>query len=73
MGKRYREDPTKHTGYSWTPTQEMCYLRNCDCRGCEVLDLLSSERRCMVKKSIMLFIKKFGVPEGLETKGTIDD
>jgi hypothetical protein len=73
MGKRYREDGTKQPWRNWTPTQEMCYLRNCNCRGCEVLELLSSERRCMVKKSIIIFIKKFGVPEGLETKGIIDD
>lgn len=58
----------------WTDVQKYCYNRNCNCRGCQVPNLVPSlHGRCWVKKSIREYIEKYGVPDNIKTKGIIDE
>lgn len=71
MGQRGRH---KIIQREWTDVQKYCYNRNCNCRGCQVPNLVPSlHGRCWVKKSIREYIEKYGVPKDIKTKGIIDE
>lgn len=57
----------------WTPIQRQCYDRNCVCEGCEVQTLISSSKKCLVKKSLIEQIRKYGIDERIQTKCVITE
>ena len=46
-----------------------CYNRNMNCLGC----FYSQYKDCVVKKTIIQHIKKYGIPQNLKTKGIKND
>ncbi len=66
-----------YSSKGFTGLQLECYERNMNClgciyskynRGCKGSKLI----KCAVKKSIIEYIIKYGVPKNLETKGALD-
>ena len=49
-----------------------CYKRNMNCLGC-FYSQYNTIRKCMVKKSIVEHILRYGIPENLKTKGVRND
>lgn len=56
----------------WTPTAIDCYKRGCDCAGCFFNDFLESSK-CQTKASVLELVRVIGRPEGVETKGVLND
>lgn len=56
----------------WTQAMTDCYERNCNCKGCHTKTLIPSMHKCFAKRAIVEYIKKYGVPEELETKGILE-
>lgn len=57
----------------WTQTMQECYDRNCICTGCYQGKLLTSQKKCFVKRAIREYILKFGIPDFVETKKVTND
>ncbi len=54
----------------WTKSSIECYNRGCRCKGCIYTKILSSP--CMMKKTVIELVKKFGKPpEEVNTVETI--
>ena len=60
------------TYHKFNDIQLECYKRNMNCLGC-FYSQYNTIKKCMVKKSIMEHIFKYGIPENLETKGVRND
>lgn len=56
----------------WTDIQQFCYDRNCNCDGCDFTEMNLSTA-CKVKQSIIDYIKEYGLPRRVQTKGIIED
>jgi len=60
--------------FRWTPTARECFKRGCVCEGCFYKEFFTtSSFQCRMKGSVVELVKKFGVPEDLETKTIIGD
>lgn len=55
-----------------TNIQKECYDRNCICLGCEYKQYVSS-RGCLVKKSIIEYVTKNGMPIDIKQKGILNE
>ena len=62
----------QNTYHKFNDIQLECYNRNMNCLGC-FYSQYNTIKKCMVKKSIMEHILKYGVPENLEAKGIRND
>ena len=45
----------------WTDGSIFCYKRGCNCDGCFVRDLITSQR-CYMKVAVIELVKKYGAP-----------
>lgn len=57
----------------WSKLQYQCYARGCNCHGCPMITMIESAPRCQVKYSILNFIKQYGLPIDVQTKGVINE
>ena len=62
----------QNTYHKFNDIQLECYNRNMNCLGC-FYSQYNTIKKCMVKKSIVEHILKYGVPENLKTKGVRND
>ena len=47
----------------WNNLTRMCYLRGCNCRGCEYSDFFSQrDMVCQTKAAVLESVKLFGIP-----------
>lgn len=58
----------------WTIGAIKCYQRGCVCSGCFIHETYKQTlgRQCMMKKSVMMLVQKFGVPEDFDFENFID-
>lgn len=62
----------QNTYHKFNDIQLECYNRNMNCLGC-FYSQYNKIKKCRVKKSIMEYILKYGVPENLKTKEIRND
>lgn len=62
----------QNTYHKFNDVQLECYNRNMNCLGC-FYSQYNTIKKCMVKKSIMEHILKYGVPANLKTKEIRND
>ena len=58
--------------HKFNDLQLECYNRNMNCLGC-FYSQYNTIKKCRVKKSIMEYILKYGIPENLKTKRVRSD
>jgi len=57
----------------WTFGAIECFKRGCNCSGCFYKEFFrETNQKCRMKSSVLYLSRKFGNPEGVETKGIID-
>lgn len=57
----------------WTFGAIECYKRGCNCSGCFYKEFFKgTTQKCRMRSSVIYLVRKFGKPEGVETKGIID-
>ena len=59
----------------WTQTAIECYERGCTCEGCILNGVFESQEfnKCKMKATVLELVRVFGTPEGIKTKGLIDE
>ena len=62
----------QNTYHKFNDIQLECYNRNMNCLGC-FYSQYNTIKKCRVKKTILEYILKYGIPENLETKGARND
>ena len=63
---------TQNIYHKFNDLQIECYNRNMNCLGC-FYSQYNAVQKCRIKKSIIEYILKYGIPKNLKTKGVKDD
>lgn len=66
----------------WTPTAIDCFERGCICQGCFYSTFFSKQeyatqsetnKKCQMKAAVLELVRVIGIPEGVKSKGVLNE